>query len=170
MPKCEIGPKPEPKRKPRTDWARLITRMSEYAIANYLKVIDWRYGSIMSSESWRSLNSHDWSFILVKFPEFTNRCPWNKLHRNHPRIWAELVKARPELADRCPWEMLDDYDYYGFDLCRNENWAYKDDWAYKDELFIKISGKDRSRIAKRERYKCQSQTYKSKKTKLTGLA
>ena len=148
MSKYEIRPRSKSnikfKRKPRTDWARLMARIKADALVNGT---DWRHASIIVRKGyWRSLDSHNWSFILTEFPEFTNRCPWDKLHRNHPRIWAELIKARPELADRCPWVEFDDYDWFGSDLCRNEN------WTYEDEIFIKLSSKDRSRI-KKENYK-----------------
>ena len=57
------------------------------------------------------LEPRDWSLVLLKHPEFANKCDvWEDFDGT---AWKELIMRHPEFADRCDWAKLE-----------GEDWAY----------------------------------------------
>ena len=53
---------------------------------------------------WNKLNGRNWADLLAKQPQFADKCPWVKLDGGN---WANLLREQPQFADKCPWEKLD---------------------------------------------------------------
>ena len=57
-------------------------------------------GEIDASEEidFENLDGWQWSGLLVKQPQFADKCDWSKLDGGD---WAKLLARQPQFADKC---------------------------------------------------------------------
>lgn len=75
-----------------------------------------------------NLNGYDWVTILVKMPQFYDKCQWKRLNGTN---WAFLLSYQPQFADNCPWEKLSPSDWVWL-LTYQPQFAKYCDWSKLD--------------------------------------
>jgi len=120
----------EPANKPDPEWNRFVSERSGRE--------KWK--------GWSDISSTDWSFILVRHPEYAGKCDkWKQFKSND---WALILCHQPQFAEKCDkWEEFEGIEW-SLVLCRQPQFADKCDWSKLKDYEWDDLLKDQPQLAK----------------------